>query len=69
MSRVASILFGGFFAGALIMSVSSQSAVAAESASATSTSASGVPDLFEAEAQQLVSLRYIPQQREIGASS
>ena len=60
MSRVASILFGGFFAGALIMSVSSQSAVAAESASATSTSASGVPDLFEAEAQQLVSLRYIP---------
>ena len=62
MSRVASILFGGFFAGALIVSASSQSAVAAESASATSTSASasGVPDLFEAEAQQLVSLRYIP---------
>ena len=62
MSRVASILFGGFFAGALIVSASAQSAVAAESASATSTSASasGVPDLFEAEAQQLVSLRYIP---------
>jgi hypothetical protein len=60
MSRVASILFGGFFAGALMMSVSSQSAVAAESASATSTSASGVPDLFEAEERQLVSLRYIP---------
>ena len=60
MSRVASILFGGFFAGALILSVSSQSAVAVESAGAASTSASGVPDLFEAEAQQLVSLRYIP---------
>ncbi len=60
MSRFASILFGGFFAGALIVSASSQSAVAAESASATSASASGVPDLFEAEAQQLVSLRYIP---------
>jgi hypothetical protein len=58
MSRVASILFGGFFACVLIVSASSQSAVAAESASATS--ASGVPDLFEAEAQQLVSLRYIP---------
>ena len=60
MSRVASILFGGFFVGALIVSASSQAAIAAESASATSTSASGVPDLFEAEAQQLVSLRYIP---------
>jgi hypothetical protein len=60
MSRVASILFSGFFAGALIVSASSQSAVAADSASATSASASGVPDLFEAEAQQLVSVRYIP---------
>ena len=60
MSRVASILFGGFFIGALIVSASSQAAVAAESASATLASASGVPDLFEAEAQQLVSLRYIP---------
>lgn len=60
MSRVASILFGGFFVGALIVSASSQAAVAAESGSATSASASGVPDLFEAEAQQLVSLRYIP---------
>ena len=58
MSRVASILFGGFFVGALIVLASSQAAVAAESASATS--ASGLPDLFEAEAQQLVSLRYIP---------
>ena len=58
MSRVASILFGGFFVGALIVLASSQTAVAAESASATS--ASGLPDLFEAEAQQLVSLRYIP---------
>jgi hypothetical protein len=58
MSRVASILFGGFFACVLIVSASSKAAVAAESASATS--ASGVPDLFEAEAQELVSLRYIP---------
>ena len=44
MSRVASILFGGFFVGALIVLASSQTAVAAESASATS--ASGLPDLF-----------------------
>ena len=61
MSRVASILFGGFLACGLIVFTSSQ-ACAAESASATSASASvsGVPDLFEAEERQLVSLRYIP---------
>ena len=61
MSRVASILFGGFFACGLIVSASGL-ACAAESASTTpaASSASGVPDLFEAEEQQLVSLRYIP---------
>jgi hypothetical protein len=61
MSRVASILFGGFLACGLIVFTSSQ-ACAAESASANSASASvsGVPDLFEAEERQLVSLRYIP---------
>ena len=61
MSRVASILFGGFFGCVLIVSANSQ-AVAAESAgtSAAAPSASGVPDLFEAEERQLVSLRYIP---------
>ena len=61
MSRVASILFGGFLACGLIVFANSQ-ASAAESASASSASAStsGVPDLFEAEERQLVSLRYIP---------
>ena len=61
MSRVASILFGGFLACGLIVFANSQ-ARAAESASASSASASasGVPDLFEAEERQLVSLRYIP---------
>jgi hypothetical protein len=61
MSRVASILFVGFLAGGLIVFTNSQ-ACAAESASATSASASasGVPDLFEAEERQLVSLKYIP---------
>jgi hypothetical protein len=44
MSRVASILFGGFLA----------------SDTSASASVSGVPDLFEAEERQLVSLRYIP---------
>ena len=61
MSRVASILFGGFFACGLLVSASGL-ACAAESASATTAapSASAVPDLFEAEEQQLVSVRYIP---------
>ena len=61
MSRVASILFGGFLACGLIVFANSQTR-AAESASASSASASvsGVPDLFEAEERQLVSLRYIP---------
>jgi hypothetical protein len=61
MSRVASILFGGFLACGLIVSASSR-ANAAESASATAPaiSASAVTDLFEAEERQLVSLRYIP---------
>jgi len=61
MSRVASILFGGFLACGLIVFVNSQ-AGAAESASASSASASAsrVPDLFEAEERQLVSFRYIP---------
>jgi len=59
MSRVASILFGGFLACGLIVFANMQ-ASAADSASGSSASASGVPDLFEAEEQQLVSLRYIP---------
>ena len=61
MSRVASILFGGFLVCGLIVFANGQ-AYAADSASATSASASpsGVPDLFEAEERQLVSLKYIP---------
>lgn len=61
MSRVASILFGGFLACGLIVFANVQ-ACAADSASATSASASpsGVPDLFEAEERQLVSVKYIP---------
>jgi len=61
MSRVASILFGGFLACGLIVFADGQ-ASAADSASVTSASASpaGVPDLFEAEERQLVSLKYIP---------
>jgi len=66
MSRVAKsvpafLLAGCLFAGALILLAGSP-AVAAESTGSASanTSASGVPDLFEAEEQQLVSLRYIP---------
>jgi hypothetical protein len=59
------LLAGCLFAGALIL-LAVRPAVAAEptgSASANTSanaSASGVPDLFEAEEQQLVSLRYIP---------
>lgn len=61
MSRVASILFGGFLACGLIVFANGQ-ACAADSASVTSASAapSGVPDLFEAEERQLVSVKYIP---------
>jgi len=59
MSRVASILVGGFFACFVIVSAGGRS-VAAESAGTTSASASGMPDLFEAEERQLVSVRYIP---------
>jgi hypothetical protein len=61
MSRVASILFGGFLACGLIVFANSH-ACAADSASVTSASASpsGVPDLFEAEERQLVSVKYIP---------
>lgn len=59
------VLAGSLFAGALIL-LAGNSAVAAESTGSAAantsarTSASGVPDLFEAEEQQLVSLRYIP---------
>jgi hypothetical protein len=62
MLRVASILFGGLLAGVLIISAQGQASFAAESAS-TATEAplgSAVPDLLEAEGQQLVSVRYIP---------
>jgi hypothetical protein len=59
MSRVANILLSGFFACLVIVSGGGES-VAAESAGAASASASGVPDLFEAEERQLVSVRYIP---------
>ena len=62
MSRIALILFGGFLAIGLIVPASGH-AVAADSAEAPSSSASsatGVPDLFEAQERQLVSLRYIP---------
>jgi hypothetical protein len=61
MSRVASILFGGFLVCGLIVFANVQ-ACAADSVSATSASASpsGVPDLFEAEERQLVSVKYIP---------
>lgn len=61
MSRIALILFGGFLACRLIVPVSGQ-AVAADSvdASPSASSASAVPDLFEAEEKQLVSLKYIP---------
>ena len=61
MSRVASILFGGFLACGLIVFANGQ-ACAADSSSATSASVSpsGVPDLFEAEERQLVSVKYIP---------
>jgi hypothetical protein len=60
MSRVASILFGGFLACGLIVFANGR-ACAADSASVTSASApSGVPDLFEAEERQLVSVKYIP---------
>jgi hypothetical protein len=61
MSRVVSILFGGFLACGLIVSTSSRTRAAdLASGTAATSSASGVPDLFEAEQQQLVSLRYIP---------
>jgi hypothetical protein len=55
------LLAGCLLAGALIL-LAVRPAVAAESTGTASanTSASGVPDLFEAEEQQLVSLRYIP---------
>jgi hypothetical protein len=61
MSRVASILYGGFLACGLIVFANGQ-ALAADSAGVTSASASpsGVPDLFEAEERQLVSVKYIP---------
>ena len=59
------LLAGCLLAGALIL-LAVRPAVAAESTGSASAktsanaSASGVPDLFEAEEQQLVSLRYIP---------
>lgn len=61
MSRVASFVFGGFVACGLIVSAS-RLAFSADSASdsAAKPAASSVPDLFEAEERQLVSLRYIP---------
>jgi hypothetical protein len=60
MSRVATVLFGGFFVCGLMASATGH-ALAADSASvAPSASATAVPDLFEAEERQLVSLRYIP---------
>jgi hypothetical protein len=61
MSRIASILFGGFIVCGLFVSASGRSC-AADSARATAAvaTASGVPDLFEAEERQLVSLKYIP---------
>jgi hypothetical protein len=70
MSRVAKsvqalVRAGCLLAGALLL-LAVRPAVAAESTGSASantsanTSASGVPDLFEAEEQQLVSLKYIP---------
>jgi hypothetical protein len=59
------VLAGSLFAGALILlagspAVAVESTGSASTNTSTNTSASGVPDLFEAEEQQLVSLRYIP---------
>ena len=60
MSRVLSILLSGFFACGLVASAASYAAAAEPSSVATTASATAVPDLFEAEEQQLVSLKYIP---------
>ncbi|MFM9196535.1 MAG: hypothetical protein ACKOWG_12490, partial [Planctomycetia bacterium] len=60
MSRVATILFGGFFACGLIASAPAQGLAAESASGSASASAPAVPDLFEAESRQLVSLRYIP---------
>jgi hypothetical protein len=61
MSRVASILFGGFLVSGLIVSASNRLRAAdSASAEAATTTAASVPDLFEAEERQLVSLKYIP---------
>jgi hypothetical protein len=61
MSRVASILFGGFLFSGLIVSASSRlHAADSASAEAATATAASVPDLFEAEERQLVSLKYIP---------
>ena len=57
MSRTLSILFAGIFLGAL-----SSHGLAAEptSASGAFSASTTVPDLFEAQSQDLVSVRYIP---------
>ena len=60
MSRVLSILLGGFFAFGLIASAACHAAATEPSNTATTASATAVPDLFEAEERQLVSLKYIP---------
>lgn len=62
MLRVASILFGGLFACVLVISAQVPASFAAESASTVTEAPLGsvVPDLLEAEGQQLVSVRYIP---------
>lgn len=61
MSRVASLRVGGVLVCCLTMFAHGP-ALAAESAGSSSaaSSPSGVPDLFEAQERQLVSVRYIP---------
>lgn len=61
MSRVASMLVGSSLAFGVVLCASSQ-AVTSEQANPVSASASatGVPDLFEAEEKKLVTVKYIP---------
>ena len=67
MSRIHFILSSGFFAIGLITVAASHN-LAADSAGSPSAalSTSGVPDLFEAQERQLVSVRYIPNDAKSG---
>jgi len=59
MVRIGVLLVVGVLGCELVLTTGRQAA-AAESASASAAPAAAVPDLFEAEEQQLISVRYIP---------